>query len=143
MRTVWILGDQLHDTHPALARVDRTRDRVLFIESRRRSEQFRYHQIKLALVFSAMRHRAAALREEGWQVDYVEQCADFVSALEDHVRAHRPEAILVQAPSQYDFMHGLPALSRKLGVPIEVVPENQFLVSREESPRGRKITTGC
>ncbi len=51
MRTVWILGDQLHEDHPGLARADRHTDRVLFIESRKRSEQVRYHQLKLVLIF--------------------------------------------------------------------------------------------
>ena len=66
MRTVWILGDQLHEDHPALARADPQTDRVLFMESRKRSEQVRYHQLKLVLIFSAMRHRAEALRKKGW-----------------------------------------------------------------------------
>ena len=132
MRVVWITGDQLHEDHPALAAADREKDRVLFIESRKRSEQQRYHQIKLVLIFSAMRHRAEALRAEGWTVDYVSLTGSFLGALEDYVAKHRPESILVEDPSQYDFSRGMPALSQKLGVPIEVFPTNQFLVPRQD-----------
>ena len=132
MRLVWIMGDQLHEDHPALQAADKSEDRVLFIESRKRSEQVKYHQIKLALIFAAMRHRAAALRRAGWQVDYVELKESFAAALEEQVRLHRPAAILVQDPSQYDFSKGMPALARRLGAPIEVFPENQFLTSRAE-----------
>jgi deoxyribodipyrimidine photolyase-related protein len=132
MRAVWILGDQLHEDHPALARADRKADRVLFIESRKRSEQVRYHQLKLVLIFSAMRHRAEALRAQGWAVDYIELTESFAEGLQDYVHKHRPQSILVQEPSQYNFRQALPALSRKLGVPIEVLPTNQFLVSQPD-----------
>jgi deoxyribodipyrimidine photolyase-related protein len=132
MRVVWITGDQLHEEHPALAAADKAKDRVLFIESRKRSEQQKYHQIKLVLIFAAMRHRAAALRREGWKVDYVSLTGGFLQALEDYVGEHKPEAILVQEMSQYEFSKGLSALEGKLGVRIEIFPTNQFLVPRED-----------
>ena len=106
MRVVWITGDQLHEDHPALAAADRKKDRVLFIESRKRCEQQKYHQIKLVLIFAAMRHRAAALREAGWKVDYVTPAGSFLEELETYVAKHRPESILVQDMSQYDFSKG-------------------------------------
>jgi len=143
MRVVWILGDQLHEEHPALARADRRTDRVLFVESRKRSEQVRYHQLKLVLVFSAMRHRAEALRKEGWTVDYLEGTSSFAEALQDYVRQHRPHSFLVQEPGQYNFRQAMPALSRQLGVPFEILPTNQFLVAesefREWAGAGKKL----
>jgi len=132
MRTVWILGDQLHEEHPALARADRRQDRVLFIESRQSSEEVRYHQIRLVLIFSAMRHRAAALRKEGWKVDYVELADDFTGALRAHVQSHQPSALLMQEPSQYAFRQRLPHLARELGIPIQTLPTNQFLLAEAE-----------
>src|ERR1700761_2268578 len=122
MRTVWILGDQLHEDHPALARADPKTDRVLFIESRKRSEQVRYHQLKLVLIFSAMRHRAEALRKQGWGVDYIELTGSFADGLKHYGEKRHPQSILVQEPSQHNFRQALPALSRLLGVPIEVLP---------------------
>ncbi|PTX94791.1 cryptochrome/photolyase family protein [Verrucomicrobia bacterium LW23] len=132
MRVVWILGDQLHVDHPALHRADRNHDRVLFIESRQRSQQVRYHQQKLVLIFSAMRHRAEALRAEGWKVDYVELTGRFSDALVDYIRQYRPDSVLVQEPSQFAFRQALPRLSRKLGVPVEILPTNQFLVAEKD-----------
>ncbi len=132
MRVVWILGDQLHEDHPALAKANRKTDRVLFIESRKRSEQVCYHQLKLVLIFSAMRHRAEALRQQGWTVDYVELTGSFVEGLQDYVRQRHPQSILVQEPSQHNFRQAIPALSRQLGIPIEVFPTNQFVVTECE-----------
>ena len=132
MRVIWLLGDQMHETHPALAAADRRQDRVLFIESRKRSEQVKYHQIKLVLIFAAMRHRAGVLRREGWQVDYLELTDSYLGGLRQFIAEYHPEAIWVQDPSQYNISHGMPELGRKLGAPIKVFPENQFLTPREE-----------
>ena len=132
MRVVWILGDQLQEDHPALARADRKRDQVIFVESRLRSEQVRYHQLKLVLIFSALRHRAAALRAEGWKVHYVELSGNFSDAIHAFVQQHRPESILMQEPSQYAFRKAVPKLTRKIGIPVEVLPTNQFLVPEED-----------
>jgi deoxyribodipyrimidine photolyase-related protein len=132
MKTVWILEDQLHEHHPALARADRKQDRVLFIESRRHSSQVDYHQLKLVLIFSAMRHRAETLSKQGWRVDYIELTDDFTTGLKAHIGRHAPDAILMQEPSQYAFRQIIPKLARKIGVPIEVLPTNQFLVPEAE-----------
>ena len=132
MRLVWILGDQLHENHPALARADKKRDRVLFIESRQRNEQVSYHQLKLVLVFSSMRHRAQALRSEGWTVDYVQLVKNFSDEIAAQVEKHRPESILMQEPSAYAVRHAIPKLARKLGIPVEVLPTNQFLVPESD-----------
>ena len=70
MKTVWILGDQLSPEHAALGKTQPGDSRVLMIESKARGSTLPYHQLKLVLVYSAMRHFAAELRESGWLVDY-------------------------------------------------------------------------
>ena len=68
MKTVWILGDQLSPEHAALGKTQPGESRVLMLESKARGSALAYHQRKL--VYSAMRHFAAELRESGWLVDY-------------------------------------------------------------------------
>lgn len=73
--SVWILGDQLLHQHPALetARqlVPQDSIHVVLVQSHRRSQRLPYHARKLVLLFSAMRHYADWLRDQGFQVDYV------------------------------------------------------------------------
>jgi deoxyribodipyrimidine photolyase-related protein len=73
--SVWILGDQLLTRHPALAEAAKThskeRVRVVLVESAVRSSRLPYQRKKLVLLFSAMRHYAADLRQKGHVVDYV------------------------------------------------------------------------
>jgi deoxyribodipyrimidine photolyase-related protein len=132
--TVWILGDQLADDHPALARADRRRDTVLLVESRARGAHYRYHQHKLVLVYSAMRHFAERLRAQGWQVDYhrLEDTGDFETGLKRHVAAMRPDRLLAAEPNDVTMTAALPRLARRAGVPLEVLPTNQFLLPRAE-----------
>lgn len=97
MTTIWILGDQLSHEHPSLAARAPGEARVLMVEARARGSVHRYHQIKLVLVYSAMRHFAAYLRAQGWEVDYRPPADghDFASGLRAHVEAFGPDAALV------------------------------------------------
>ncbi|MFB6177165.1 MAG: cryptochrome/photolyase family protein, partial [Halobaculum sp.] len=80
--TLWLLGNQLrHDAAP-LAHADS----VLLIESHEFPERLPYHPFKLTLVFSAMRHFRDRLREDGYDVTYI-QCESFGDGLEQYFEA--------------------------------------------------------
>ena len=134
MKTVWILGDQLSREHAALARTAPGESRVLMIEAKARASVMRYHQLKLTLVYSAMRHFAQALRERGWEVDYrlIDETPAFEAGLRHHLEAHRPEAMVLAEPNSLPETDAIAQLGRKLRVPIEFVPTAQFLVPRDE-----------
>jgi deoxyribodipyrimidine photolyase-related protein len=66
-----VLGDQLSLALPALADLDPERDTVLMAEVTGECSVVPYHQKKLVLVLSAMRHFAGALTERGVRVRYV------------------------------------------------------------------------
>ena len=134
MKTIWILGDQLSHEHAALARSSPRNARVLMIESRARGSVLRYHQIKLVLVYSAMRHFAAELRSRGWHVDYykLEDGLTFESALKRHIGSHHPDALVLAEPNSFMETDAIGRVARKLKLRLETVPTAQFLVSREE-----------
>lgn len=132
METVWILGDQLIPDHPAFVGRSKQEIVLLFIESKARGGHLRYHQQKLVLLFSAMRHRAAELREAGWTVDYHELAENFEAALRLHVTKYQPTSLRVMAPNDWAMTKALPALAKKVGVPLEILPSEQFLVRRED-----------
>lgn len=134
MTTVWILGDQLTLENGALAGCDRRHTRVLLMESRARAAHRRYHRRKLVLVYAALRHFAAELREAGWSVDYhfLETTPVFGEALHRHVRRFAPDRIRILEPSDHETLDALPRWSKGAGVGFEVVPNNLFLVGRDE-----------
>ncbi|NOK58867.1 MAG: cryptochrome/photolyase family protein [Chloroflexi bacterium AL-W] len=132
--SVWILGDQLLRNHPALVQATKTvgikHIQVVLIESDGRIAQQPYHRKKLVLLLSAMRHYAAALHEQGYQVDYV-HAADFLVGLRQHIETHQPTRIMTMAASEYHTRRFQEAgLADGLGLPVDVLPNTQFLVGR-------------
>ncbi|MGK7944868.1 MAG: cryptochrome/photolyase family protein, partial [Microcystaceae cyanobacterium] len=69
---IFILGDQLTITQAALqsCQTQKETTKVILIESEYYLQQRPYHQQKLVLIWSAMRHFAEQLKQDGWQVTY-------------------------------------------------------------------------
>ncbi|GAB4214179.1 MAG: cryptochrome/photolyase family protein [Roseiflexaceae bacterium] len=130
---IWILGDQLLLEHPALAeaeaRVGRGRLRVVLVESAGRIAQLPYQRKKLVLLLSAMRHYAEALRERGYSVD-LRRAPDFASGLRAHIEEHRPVCLITMAASEYATRQSQQQLGNTLGLPVELLPNRQFLVEQ-------------
>ncbi|UTW06671.1 cryptochrome/photolyase family protein [Pseudomonas benzenivorans] len=70
-RLALVLGDQLSFELPSLLALDVRRDAVLLAEVASETDYVLHHPQKIALIFSAMRHFAQALRERGFTVHYV------------------------------------------------------------------------
>lgn len=143
--SVWILGDQLLRGHPALLAAERlaerSRIRVLLIESEQRKARLPYHRKKLVLLISAMRHYVEELRNLGYAVDYV-RAPTMLEGLRQHVEAHRPARLLTMAAAEYRGRKFQQArLADLLGVPVDVLPNTQFLCGRYDPfpDAGKKI----
>lgn len=134
MKTIWVLGDQLSLRNSALAAADRQPDVVLMIESKARGAFMRYHQQKLVLVYSAMRHFAAELRAAGWQVDYyrLEENLRFEVALQKHLEQFSPEEVHLAEPNSFFETDAVVTLGKKLNVTVRLIPTAQFICSRKE-----------
>ncbi|MEY4353322.1 MAG: hypothetical protein RLZZ609_1563 [Cyanobacteriota bacterium] len=144
MELVWILGDQLLQEHPLLARPDPNRW-VALIESPPRARRHRYHQQKLTLLFAAMRHHGAALERSGHRVLYhrledplprasgtAPADPDSGAVLAAWIALHGVRAIHLLEPNDFHTQAALPALAERLGVPIHTHPSPQFLLPRAD-----------
>lgn len=102
---IWILGDQLNLNQSALASLtdaNPTSVSVLMVESTDHIRIRPYHQQKLILVWSAMRHFAQELRSIGFKVTYAE-CDEFGSAVEAWVKAEGITDLRMMAPVDKPF----------------------------------------
>lgn len=140
---IWILGDQLWLEQAALQSChDRAASTpVLLIESQQLAQSRPYHQQKLVLVWSAMRHFAELLQQTGWQVDYVE-AETFEQPLREWIQAKEISELRVMQPNDRPFL----TLIQSLDLPCQItlVPNNHFLWSDNEfcqwaSPRKRLL----
>jgi len=111
--TVWVLGDQLHRDHGALAGQTPQTCRVLMVESRAALTRRRWHRQRLHLVLSAMRHFADELRNEGFEVDY-RQAETLAEGLAAHRHDHQPDQVL----AAYPFSHQGVTRLTELGVTL-------------------------
>lgn len=125
---IWVLGDQLSQEQAALASADPDHSCVLLVESTSVLHARAYHQQKLVLVWSAMRHFADELRQAGWRVDYSESNR-FADAVLDWIRGAGITELRIMEPADRGFRQAIEAL--KLPVPLHWITSNAFLWSRE------------
>lgn len=123
---IWVLGDQLWQGQAALqSRAGQSENTpVILIESLGWVRLRPYHKQKLVLVWSAMRHFAAELREAGWPVTY-ETVEDFESPLVRWIEANGITELRVMTPGDRPFLHLIQSLN--LPCDLSLLPNNHFL----------------
>jgi deoxyribodipyrimidine photolyase-related protein len=128
---IWILGDQLSLRHSALQSSlnQQHRTEVILIEALDLVRQRPYHRQKLVLVWSAMRHFAMSLRQQGWSVTYQES-EDFASALTTWIQDRQIQELCLMTPADRplcDWLHRF-----ELTIPLRFYSNSQFLWSPED-----------
>jgi deoxyribodipyrimidine photolyase-related protein len=139
-----VLGDQLSFDLASLRAVERADAVVLMMEVLGEATSVKHHGQKIAFLFSAMRHHAAALRDAGWRVDYVglEDAGNrqsFAGEVDRAVARHRASRVVVVEAGEWRVMREQPEWGG--AVPVEVLADDRFLVSRAwfaDWARGRK-----
>jgi len=106
------------------------------LEVYQRTSRVRYHQQKLVLVFSAMRHFAQELRDVGYRVDYVAQDqagnnGSFHQELLKAVNRYAVDRIIVTESSNWNLWRQMQGWQQKLGIPLEIREDTRFFCSRE------------
>jgi deoxyribodipyrimidine photolyase-related protein len=137
---VWILGDQLWQESSALASISFPAP-VILIESLNHVRVRPYHQQKLVLVWSAMRHFAAQLEAQGHAVTYCES-EDFQTPLRSWIKQTGITELRVMAPADKPFAQLISDLD--LPCKLRVIENNQFLWTEAEfcqwaTPRKRLL----
>lgn len=122
--TVWIFGDQLDASHPALTG-EPSDLRVLMIESDALIRGHRFHRQRLHFVLTAMRRYADELRTRGFQVDY-RRASTFRAGLAAHESEHEPAFLVAAEPMSHGMRAGLEALG------VRLVRHNRFLCHYED-----------
>ncbi|TYC79879.1 cryptochrome/photolyase family protein [Stappia sp. BW2] len=128
---VLVLGDQLSMDLSSLKRADPDRDRVLMAEVMTEATYVRHHKKKIAFLFSAMRHFAEELRQDGWTVDYVklddpDNTGSFKGEVERACGRLQPEQLLVTEPGEWRVLEDMRSWSDAFGLPVEVLTDTRF-----------------
>ncbi|MBS0562754.1 MAG: cryptochrome/photolyase family protein, partial [Proteobacteria bacterium] len=129
-----VLGDQLSRGIASLRDLDPARDTVLMAEVAAETTYVRHHKQKIALVLSAMRHFAAALRAEGIRVDYItlDDPANTGTLGGEVARAARrvhAGEIIVTEPGEWRVAQAMAEWEREAGVPVRILEDDRYFAS--------------
>ena len=132
-----LLGDQLTRRIAALSDLDPERDTVPIAEVVEEATYVRHHKQKIAFLFSAMRHFADELREEGIKVVYsrlddAANTGSLAGEVERVAKAVGADGIVVTEPGEWRVLEGMRTWSAACGCPVEIRDDNRFLCSRAE-----------
>ena len=128
---IWILGDQLWQNQAAITSIldIKLSVPVILIESLQHIRERPYHQQKLVLIWSAMRHFAEELRENGYQVTYAKS-EDFHTPLKVWIQAQNITELRMMTPNDRPFLQLIQNL--QLPCKLTLIANNQFLWSETE-----------
>lgn len=134
---ILVLGDQLSKHLSSLEAGDKSSDRVLMCEVVEEATYVKHHKKKIALVFSAMRHFAEELRDDGWQVDYVQlddeaNSGSFTGEVNRAVERLGPGRLIVTEPNEWRVMEMMKAWREELDVTVEILDDDRFIATHGE-----------
>ncbi len=132
-RLVLVLGDQLSKGLSALREADKARDIVVMAEVADEASYVGHHPKKIALIFSAMRHFAQELQDDGWQVAYSELDDDetsksIVGELMRRGQKHDTTEVIATRPGEWRLIEALD----NAPLTVTVLPDDQFVASLDE-----------
>ncbi|GGA06110.1 cryptochrome/photolyase family protein [Okeania sp. KiyG1] len=122
---IWVLGDQININQAAIQScTEKDNIFVIIIESLEYIQVRPYHQQKLVLIWSAMRHFVVELRQAGWQVTHTKS-TDFETPLKHWIETNQITEIRVMKPNDKPFLEVI----KNLQIPcdIKIIPNNLFI----------------
>jgi len=132
-RLYLVLGDQLSFDLSSLQGLDNETDTVLFVEVMEEASHVPHHPQKIALIFSAMRHFAEALRQRGMQVQYVElddpeNTGSVAGELQRWQALIQPDEIRITECGDWRLEQSI----KDCGLAVQWYCDNRFLCTRTE-----------
>ncbi len=132
-----ILGDQL--TRDLASLRGRTKDDtvILMMEVWDEATYVKHHKQKIVLIFSAMRHFAAELRDAGWTVDYVEltdpdNAGSFTGEVARAIERHDPRTVYIVEAGEWRVQQQIEEWPDKFDCEVEILPDDRFVSSIAE-----------
>jgi deoxyribodipyrimidine photolyase-related protein len=132
-----VLADQLSHSLSSLEGLDIKNDTVLICEVMEEATYVKHHQKKIVFLFSAMRHFAQELRENGVCVRYVtlddpNNSGSFTGEVKRALAELKPDKIIVTEASEYRVLSMMQSWQKALGVCVEILPDTRFLATHSE-----------
>ena len=132
---ILILGDQLSWRHPLLLDADPADTVIILAEVAEEATYVRHNRHKIALIFSAMRHFAQALKARGFTVQYSrfkDNVPSLLAACEQAREIWSLTALHICEPGEYRLAAQMTNWEKSLGIAVTVHEDTRFLSSRAD-----------
>lgn len=132
-----LLADQLSHTISSLTDIDKKNDVVLLCEVMEEATYVKHHVKKIAFLFSAMRHFALELADNGITVRYIKlddknNTGNFSGEIKRAIADIKPNKVIVTQPGEYRVLEYFKSWESLLNIPVEIRTDDRFLCSTEE-----------
>ena len=134
-----ILGDQLDASYPTAMGLRKDTDRLLMLEVAEESKSPASHIQRTVLFLSAMRHHAQALRDDGWDVEYIDlnhrgntHRFDDEIARQLAMKKLNADGLVCIEPGDHRVRGQIEAACERAGVGARFVEDPHFLTPSED-----------
>jgi deoxyribodipyrimidine photolyase-related protein len=136
-----ILGDQLNQKISSLSDCDRDNDVILMCEVWDETKYVKHHKKKIAFLFSAMRHFANELKENGFTVHYTQLSNDtqnFEGEIGKAIAQYNVDEIICTEPSEYRVLHNMQKWPDQFDINVDIRDDDRFLATHVEFQKWAK-----
>ena len=132
-----VLGDQLSREMSSLRDCTKSQDKILLAEVREEATYVKHHKKKIVLLFSAMRHFAKALSEDGYDVIYrryndESNQGSLLNEVKHACSQHSFDRVIVTFPGEYRVLKSMQQWQNQLGIPVEICDDDRFIATLEQ-----------
>jgi deoxyribodipyrimidine photolyase-related protein len=125
-----VLGDQLSRSLSSLRDVE-DGDVILMAEVYDEATYVRHHKKKIAFLFSAMRHFAEDLKNEGFTVDYIklddkDNSGSFTGEVRRALKRHELDHVIVAEPGEWRVMEMMRSWQDDLDAEVDIRTDDRF-----------------
>lgn len=133
----FLLGDQLSDSLSSLEQINREQDLVFLCEVREEATYVPHHPKKIAFLFSAMRHFAQNLKDQGYRVRYTKyddphNTGCFEKELHRLISDEAITEIHCTQPGEWRVLEKITSLQSRLSIPVIIHEDTRFLCTIDD-----------
>lgn len=134
---ILVLGDQLSLNGAALRQADKDTDVVVMAEVMAEASYVPHHKKKLAFIFSAMRHFAERLRNEGWRVAYTslddpDNAGSLTAELARRMVEFGTRRVTLVEPAEYRLLQEIKEFGQTTDISLTILDDDRFVASHAE-----------
>ena len=140
------MGDQLSKNISSLKDCNKSEDSILICEVWNEATYVKHHKKKIAFLFSAMRHFAEELEDNGYRVLYTkledkQNSGSLKSEIARALKQQKYDQIVVTHPGEYRVEDDIKGWATDFEITVEIRVDDRFLCSPDDFAlwaKGRK-----